>query len=71
VAGQDCAITVFFLQKRYFFFQQFHFNNDFQKDAVLGLINKLERYNGAILADSVGLGKTFRRHDKRRLSPLP
>lgn len=26
---------------------------DFQKDAVLGLINKLERYNGCILADSV------------------
>ncbi len=32
---------------------------DFQKDAVLALINKLERYNGCILADSVGLGKTF------------
>ncbi len=32
---------------------------DFQKDAVLGLINKLERHNGCILADSVGLGKTF------------
>ena len=32
---------------------------DFQQDAVLGLINKLERYGGAILADSVGLGKTF------------
>jgi superfamily II DNA or RNA helicase len=32
---------------------------DFQKDAVLGTINKLERYNGCILADSVGLGKTF------------
>jgi len=32
---------------------------DFQKDAVLGLINKLEKYGGAILADSVGLGKTF------------
>ncbi|MBD3250146.1 MAG: ATP-dependent helicase, partial [Candidatus Pacebacteria bacterium] len=32
---------------------------DFQKDAVLGLINKLERYNGCILADSVGLGKTY------------
>ncbi len=32
---------------------------DFQKDAVLGLINKLEQYNGCILADSVGLGKTF------------
>ncbi|MEA2049771.1 MAG: helicase-related protein [Campylobacterota bacterium] len=32
---------------------------DFQKDAVIGLINKLERHNGCILADSVGLGKTF------------
>lgn len=32
---------------------------DFQRDAVLGIINKLERYNGCILADSVGLGKTF------------
>lgn len=32
---------------------------DFQKDAVLGVINKLERFNGCILADSVGLGKTF------------
>ncbi len=32
---------------------------DFQKDAVLGIINKLEKYNGCILADSVGLGKTY------------
>jgi hypothetical protein len=32
---------------------------DFQKDAVLGSINKLEKFNGCILADSVGLGKTF------------
>ena len=32
---------------------------NFQKDAVLAIINKLERYNGCILADSVGLGKTF------------
>jgi len=32
---------------------------DFQRDAVLGIINKLERNNGCILADSVGLGKTF------------
>jgi len=32
---------------------------DFQKDAVLGVINKLQRHNGCILADSVGLGKTF------------
>ncbi|MUT65662.1 helicase-related protein [Paenibacillus sp. NEAU-GSW1] len=31
----------------------------FQKDAVLGAINKLEKFNGCILADSVGLGKTF------------
>jgi hypothetical protein len=31
----------------------------FQKDAVLAIINKLEQYNGCILADSVGLGKTF------------
>jgi len=31
----------------------------FQKDAVLAIINKLEKYNGCILADSVGLGKTF------------
>ena len=32
---------------------------DFQKDAVLSIISKLEKYNGCILADSVGLGKTF------------
>jgi len=32
---------------------------NFQKDAVLGAINKLEKFNGCILADSVGLGKTF------------
>jgi hypothetical protein len=31
----------------------------FQKDAALAIINKLEQYNGCILADSVGLGKTF------------
>ena len=31
----------------------------FQQDAVMGLINKLETFNGCILADSVGLGKTF------------
>ena len=32
---------------------------NFQRDAAVGLINKLETYNGCILADSVGLGKTF------------
>ena len=31
----------------------------FQKDGVLGAIDKLERHNGCIIADSVGLGKTF------------
>ena len=32
---------------------------NFQRDAVLAIINMLEKYNGCILADSVGLGKTF------------
>ncbi|MCK9303792.1 MAG: SNF2-related protein [Bacteroidales bacterium] len=32
---------------------------NFQQDAATGIINKLENYNGCILADSVGLGKTF------------
>jgi hypothetical protein len=31
----------------------------FQRDGVLGAIEKLERHNGCIIADSVGLGKTF------------
>ncbi len=32
---------------------------NFQEDAAISIINKLEKYNGCILADSVGLGKTF------------
>jgi hypothetical protein len=32
---------------------------NFQRDAAVGIINKLETYSGCILADSVGLGKTF------------
>ena len=32
---------------------------NFQRDAALAIINKLEKYNGCILADSVGLGKSF------------
>jgi SNF2 family DNA or RNA helicase len=32
---------------------------EFQKDGVKGAINKILRYNGCIVADSVGLGKTF------------
>lgn len=32
---------------------------DFQRDAALAIINKLETFDGCILADSVGLGKTF------------
>ncbi|SHI07487.1 phospholipase D-like domain-containing protein [Clostridium grantii] len=32
---------------------------DFQKDGVKGAINKISKHNGCIIADSVGLGKTF------------
>lgn len=32
---------------------------DFQKDCVVSAIQKLQKYNGCIIADSVGLGKTF------------
>jgi len=32
---------------------------DFQKDGVKGAINKVLKHNGCIIADSVGLGKTF------------
>lgn len=32
---------------------------NYQRDAATGIINKLETFNGCILADSVGLGKTF------------
>ena len=32
---------------------------NYQEDATVAIINKLEKYNGCILADSVGLGKTF------------
>ncbi len=32
---------------------------EFQKDAVKGAINKINAHNGCIIADSVGLGKTF------------
>lgn len=32
---------------------------NYQRDAATGIINKLETHNGCILADSVGLGKTF------------
>jgi len=31
----------------------------FQKDAVKGIVNKILKHNGCIIADSVGLGKTF------------
>lgn len=37
----------------------YHMLYNFQRDAALAIINKLEKYNGCILADSVGLGKTF------------
>ncbi|MCM0666405.1 DEAD/DEAH box helicase [Flavobacterium tyrosinilyticum] len=54
---------------------------NFQKDAVIGAIEKLETYGGCIIADSVGLGKTFEalavmsyyllRNDKRVLVLAP
>ena len=31
----------------------------FQRDGVMGAIDKIEKYGGCIIADSVGLGKTF------------
>ena len=31
----------------------------FQRDGVIGAIDKLDRFGGCIIADSVGLGKTF------------
>ena len=31
----------------------------FQQDGVIGAIDKIEKYGGCIIADSVGLGKTF------------
>ena len=32
---------------------------NFQQDAVVGAIHKIQKYDGCIIADSVGLGKTF------------
>lgn len=32
---------------------------NFQRDAMIGAIEKIEKYKGCILADSVGLGKTY------------
>ena len=32
---------------------------EFQKDAAVSAIQKINKYNGCIIADSVGLGKTF------------
>jgi hypothetical protein len=34
-------------------------STSFQRDGVVGAIDKLERFGGCIIADSVGLGKTF------------
>ena len=42
---------------------------DFQKDAVIGAIRKLEKYNGCIIADSVGLGKTFEALARHQVLP--
>ncbi|WP_373535903.1 helicase-related protein [Microcoleus sp.] len=55
------------LEKNDILSEQLHFFNteiwkslfEFQKDGVKAAINKIRRYNGCIIADSVGLGKTF------------
>ncbi|MEG3970617.1 helicase-related protein [Microcoleus sp. T2B6] len=55
------------LEKNDILSEQLHFFNteiwnslfEFQKDGVKAAINKIGRYNGCIIADSVGLGKTF------------
>lgn len=50
-----------FIDERTHFFDTKVWNMlyDFQKDGVKGAINKILRHNGCIIADSVGLGKTF------------
>ncbi|MCB1159800.1 MAG: DEAD/DEAH box helicase family protein, partial [Leptospiraceae bacterium] len=49
------------LENKTHFFDTLIWNKlfEFQKDGVKSAINKIEEYNGCIIADSVGLGKTF------------
>ncbi len=58
---KDISDDDFFADERVGFKNSIIWNKlfDFQRDAALAIINKLERYNGCILADSVGLGKTY------------
>lgn len=58
---KDISDDDFFANERVGFKNSVIWNKlfDFQKDAALAIINKLERFNGCILADSVGLGKTY------------
>lgn len=55
---QDAA-NMFYGQKNLFDSRIWNILYPFQQDAVKSIINKLEKHNGCILADSVGLGKTY------------
>ena len=46
-------------QGKFYDSEIWHMLYDFQKDGVRGAINKINKHNGCIIADSVGLGKTF------------
>ena len=53
-AGDDSAATTGFKDS-----QVWNTLYQFQQDGAMGVINKLQKHNGCILADSVGLGKTY------------
>jgi len=57
------------LNERTGFFESEIWNTlyDFQKDGVKGAINKILKHNGCIIADSVGLGKTYEALDENEL----
>ncbi|MCX7997694.1 MAG: helicase-related protein [Leptospiraceae bacterium] len=57
---QNQQDSIFFEDKVGFFETEiWNMLYDFQKDGVKAAINKIQKYNGCIIADSVGLGKTF------------
>ena len=57
--GEQADSELFTEQKQLFDKEIWNALFEFQKDGVKGAINKIRRYNGCIIADSVGLGKTF------------
>lgn len=57
---QDTEDDKYMADKTHFYDTQiWNMLYDFQKDGVKGAINKILRHNGCIIADSVGLGKTY------------